>query len=132
MDFSHVGKRANSVKGSAKAKANPNIPIAGARMEPVVETSTNRKPMIGPVQENETSVKVNAIRKMLSMPLVLSYLESTALLHDEGKVISNAPKNEAANTTNIRKNRMLNIALVDSAFNALAPNIKVMDRPNIK
>ena len=66
--LSHVGNNANSVKGNAKAKANPNIPTAGAMMLPDVETSTSRKPIMGPVHEKDTSVSVNAIRKILSSP----------------------------------------------------------------
>ena len=38
--------------------------------------------------------------------------------------------NEAAKITNIRKKRMLKIALVDKAFNALAPKINVIAKPN--
>lgn len=72
--------------------AKPNMPNAGAIILPVVDTSTNRNPIIGPVQEKDTSDKVNAIRKMLSKPVVDSALLSTALLHFEGKVISNAPE----------------------------------------
>ena len=109
--------------------AKPNIPNAGAKIEPVVDTSTKRKPMMGPVQENDTSVRVNAMRKMLSNPLVFSALLSTALLHDAGSVISNAPKNEAANTTSIRKKKILNMALVDKALSALAPKMSVMISP---
>ena len=45
---------------------------------------------------------------------------STAVLHLEGNVISNAPKKEAANTTSIRQKRILNTAFVESAFSALA------------
>ena len=111
--------------------ANPNIPMAGATTLPVVETCTNRKPIIGPVQEKETKESVNAIRKMLIKPPVDSALLSTALLHLEGKVISKAPKKEAAKTINIRQKRMLNTALVDKAFNALAPKIAVMANPKV-
>ena len=107
------------------------MPIAGATTLPVVDTSTSKKPMIGPVQENDTNERVNAIKKMLNKPLVCSALLSTALLHLDGRVISNAPKNEAANTTNIKKNRMLKTALVERAFKALAPKIKVMAKPNV-
>ena len=130
IDFSHDGNIANSVKGKASAMANPNIPIAGATTLPVVETSTSRKPMIGPVQENDTNDKVNAIRKILSRPVVASALLSTALLHLDGRVISNAPKKEAAKITSIRKNRILKMALVDNAFSALAPNISVIASPS--
>ena len=59
-----------------------------------------------------------------------SALLSTALLHLDGRVISNAPKKEAANTISIKQKNMLKIAFVESAFKALAPNIKVMARPN--
>ena len=88
--------------------------------------------MIGPVQEKETSDRVNAIRKMLSNPVVCSALLSTALLHLEGRVISNAPKKDAANTISIRQNRILKIALVDRALSALAPKIRVIASPNVK
>ena len=87
--------------------------------------------MIGPVHENDTNAKVKAIKKMLNKPVVASALLSTALLHFEGSVISNAPKKDAANTTNIKQKRILNIALVERAFNALAPNINVMAKPNV-
>lgn len=103
MDFSQDGNRANCVKGNAKAMAKPSMPMAGATTLPVVETCTSRNPIMGPVQEKDTSDKVNAIRKMLSKPLVASALLSTAVLHLEGNVISNAPKKEAANTTSIRQ-----------------------------
>ena len=56
---------------------------------------------------------------------------STALLHFEGSVISNAPKKEAANTTSMRQKRILNSALVERAFSALAPKMSVMARPSV-
>ena len=83
------------------------------------------------MQEKDTSDKVNAIKKMLSRPLVASALLSTAVLHLEGNVISNAPKKEAANTTNIKQKRILNTAFVESAFSALAPKISVMASPSV-
>ena len=86
---------------------------------------------MGPVQEKDTNDKVNAIRKILSNPLVASALLSTALLHFEGNVNSKAPKKEAANTISIKQNRILNTALVDNAFKALAPNIAVIASPKI-
>ena len=67
---------------------------------------------------------------MLSSPLVFSDFWSILLLHDEGSVISNAPKNDAANTTSSRQKKMLNTALVDSALSALAPKISVTTRPS--
>ena len=131
IDFSQDGNRANSVNGNAKAIAKPSIPIAGAITLPVVDTCTSKKPIIGPVQEKDTSESVNAIRKILSKPLVASALLSTALLHLEGSVSSKAPKKEAANTTSIKQKRILNTAFVESAFNALAPKINVMAKPKV-
>ena len=131
IDFSQDGNKANSVNGNAKAIANPSIPIAGATTLPVVDTCTSKKPIIGPVQEKDTSESVNAIRKILSKPLVASALLSTALLHLEGSVSSKAPKKEAANTTSIKQKRILNTAFVESAFSALAPKINVMAKPKV-
>ena len=127
--FNHEGKRANSVKGKAKARAKPNMPMAGPTMLPVEATSTKRKPMMGPVQEKLTSDKVKAMRKMLSKPVVFVALESTALLQLLGSVISNPPRNEAANTKRRRKKKMLKMAFVLKAFSALAPNRMVTSKP---
>ena len=129
-DFSHEGKKAKRVNGRARARANPNIPTAGPMMLPDVPISTRRNPMIGPVHENDTKARVNAIRKMLSNPVVLSDFASTLFCHDEGNVISNAPKNEAANTTNNRQKKILNIALVAKALRALAPKSNVTAKPS--
>ena len=109
--------------------AKPNIPIAGATILPDVEASTNKKPMIGPVHENDTNESVKAIKKILINPLVLPDLLSIAVVHDDGRVSSKAPKNEAANATNNKKNRILNTELVANEFNALAPKIIVMANP---
>ena len=86
--------------------------------------------MIGPVHEKDTSDRVKAIRKILSRPVVCSALLSMALLQRDGRVISKAPKNEAANTTSIRQKKMLKIAFVESEFKALAPQIPVMISPS--
>ncbi len=43
--------------------------------------------------------------------------------------MSNAPKNEIANTTRRRKNMILHVAEVESAFSELAPNKPVMSKP---
>ena len=128
--FSSEGNRANSAKGMASPMENPSMPNVGASMLPCVETATNRNPMIGPVHENETSTSVKAIRKMLSSPVVRSDCASIFVDHDEGSVSSKAPKKEAAKTTNNRAKKMLNHALVDRAFSALAPNNSVTSRPS--
>ena len=129
-DLSRDGNMANNVNGIASAIAKPSIPIVGATILPWVETATSRNPMIGPVHENDTKARVNAIRNMLSNPVVLSDLASTLFCQDEGNVISKAPKNEAANTTNNRQKKILNIALVARALRALAPKSNVTAKPS--
>ena len=121
---------AKSVNGMARAMAKPSIPMVGARMLPWVDTATRRNPMIGPVQEKDTRVRVNAMRKMLRRPLVFSDFSSILLLQEDGSVISNAPKKEAANTTRRRQKRMLKMALVERALRALAPKSMVTTRPS--
>ena len=60
-------------------------------------------PTIGPVHENETSTSVRAIKNTPIRP-PLSDLESDLFTNQLGMVISNAPKNDAANTMKIMKN----------------------------
>lgn len=67
-EFSQLGNIAKRVKGMAKAKENPPIPIAGVKYDPVVDAVTNKLPMIGPVQENETNPKVKAMKKIPMYP----------------------------------------------------------------
>ena len=104
--------------------------MVGARSEPVVLTSTSRKPMIGPVQEKLTRLSVNAMRKMLSKPVVLFDLRSTAFVQLLGSVISKPQRKLAPKTMSMRKKKMLKMALVLSAFSALAPKTSVTRRPN--
>src|SRR5690606_33282450 len=99
----------------------PSIPIAGPKRSPFEAASTSRVPIIGPVQENETSERLNAIKKSPIRP-PLSDLASILLTKELGKVISKAPKNDAAKTTSNRKNKKLNIPFVDSALSASEPN----------
>ena len=128
-DFSHEGNMANSVKGRASAKAKPNIPTAGASQLPVVVVCTSSMPMIGPVQENETSTSVNAIRKMLNRPLVSEAFASTLLAQLSGSLISNQPKKLRANITSKRKRNTLKTAFVDIAFSVSLPKSAVTSRP---
>jgi hypothetical protein len=109
--------------------AKPSMPMVGAMMLPEVDTATSRNPMMGPVHEKETSVRVNAMRNMLSSPLVRSVLLSTLFVHFEGSVSSKAPKKEAAKTTSRRQKKMLKTALVARALSALAPKMSVMASP---
>ncbi len=56
-----------------------------------------------PVHENDTSTRVNAIKKILSRPVVFSAFASIAVHHFDGSVMSKAPKKEMANTTKVRR-----------------------------
>lgn len=130
--LSQDGKSAKRVKGKAKARAKPNMPTVGANQSPDVTVCTRRRPIIGAVHENETSTRVNAIRKMEISPVVLDALVSTALAHLSGNLISNHPKKEKAKTQSKRKRIMLNTALVESSFNLLGPKIAVINKPRPK
>ena len=127
--LSQVGKRAKRVNGSARAMAKPSIPSAGASHEPEVTKSTSKNPTIGPVQENDTNTRVNAMRNIDNSPLLFVALESTLLAHDDGSVSSNHPKNDRANTISNRQKKMLNTAFVASEFKALVPNSAVIISP---
>ena len=131
-DLSHVGNMAKSVNGRARAMAKPSMPMAGPTIFPDVPISTRRKPIIGPVHEKLTRTRVNAMRKMLSRPVVDDALLSTALVHLEGRTISKPPRNDAPKTTRSRKKNMLNTAFVDSAFRADAPKRSVTARPSTR
>ena len=126
--FNTDGNIANSEKGNANAIAKPNIPIAGANND-LPAASTSNVPIIGPVQEKDTITNVNAISKILKKPVVLLDLLLSAVDHELGNVISKAPKNDAANTTKIRKKMIFTTAFVLNAFNADAPNTKVTSKP---
>ena len=125
-----VGNIAKSMNGSARAVEKPSIPMAGPHMLPCDAASTRRVPMMGPVQENDTRVRVNAMKKMESRPEVRSADASIRLLHEAGSFMSNAPKNEMAKTTRSRKKMMLNVAEVESSLSLLAPKMAVMIRPS--
>ena len=120
---------ANRLNGIDKAKAKPNIPIAGPIAVPIEAACTNNVPIIGPVQEKETSTKVNDMKKILIIPVVESALLSNLLVHDAGNTSSKAPKKETANKTNNRKKIILKMAFVDKSFKALAPNKPVISKP---
>ena len=85
--------------------------------------------MMGPVHEKETSAKVKAIRKMARRPDALLFRLSTLSVQEEGKVISKAPKKEAAKTKRRAQKKMLNTALVAKSFSLLAPQTPVTTRP---
>ena len=128
--FNHDGNIAKRVNGRARAMANPNIPTAGATMFPDVAKSTSRKRMIGPVHENDTRARVNAIRNMEISPLVLDAFASTLFAQLDGSDISNHPKKDSANTMSNRQNSMLKYAFVASELSEFAPNMAVMASPS--
>ena len=127
--FSQLGNMAKRANGMANANANPSMPTVGAIQLPEVTVSTSSSPMIGAVQENETRTNVNAIRKMEIMPVVFEAFESTEFDQLSGSLISNHPKKENANTTNSRKRKMLNTALVESSLSLLGPKMAVTSIP---
>ena len=61
------GNIAKSINGKASANEKPNIPIIGA-IPPFEAASTKSVPTIGPVQENETMAKANAINNIPIIP----------------------------------------------------------------
>ena len=124
-----VGNMANSMNGRASAVENPSIPIAGPQRLPIEAASTSKVPIIGPVHEKDTNVRVNAMKNMDSRPVVRSAVASILFDHDAGSFMSKAPKNEMANTTRRRKKMMLQVADVDSALSELAPKRPVISRP---
>ena len=120
---------AKSVNGTASARANPSMPTAGASQLPDVTVCTSSSPMMGAVQENDTSTSVKAMRKMESSPVVLLALVSTLLAQLSGSFISNQPKKLTANTTSSRNRKMLNTALVDNELSVLGPKTAVTPMP---
>ena len=85
-EFNHLGKMANKVNGKANAIEKPNIPNKG----PLIPSWTTPKisePIIGPVHENETNAKVNAMKKIPTKPPLEDNL-SVLFAHELGKVIS--------------------------------------------
>src|SRR5690606_10615729 len=120
---------ANNTNGTAKAQEKPNIPIAGPKRSPRVAASTSNVPMIGPVQENDTTAKLADIKNNPTNPL-LSELASILLTNELGRVISKAPKKDAANTSNIKKKKKLKIPIVESSFNASGTKAMVINIPN--
>ena len=71
------------------------------------------------------------MKKMLTMPVVDELAELILLLHDEGSVMSKAPKNEAAKATSMAQKMRLNTALVLRALSELAPKMRVTARPSV-
>ncbi len=127
MLLSQRGKKANRVNGNAKARENPSMPMMGSSTCPLAD-ATRIAPTMGPVQENETSTRVNAIKKEPTIP-PRSACESDLLISQLGRVISNIPRNEAAKNIKIRKNRILGSQWVLRKLAKLAPSVMATTVP---
>ena len=127
--LSIAGKNAKRVKGRAKATENASMVTIGLQNSPAVDLMST-DPTMGPVQENDTSTSVRAMKKMPAKPFE-SALASVLFTIHEGIVISKAPKNEAAKTMNTRKKRMFGSQCVASQLKMSAvtvspPRMRVM------
>lgn len=128
-EFNIAGNAANNPNGNARARENPNITTIGPRDEDLAD-STIAVPMIGPVQENDTIAKVNAMKKIPTIP-PLSAIESVLLDQLLGNVISKYPKNDNANMINTAKKKTLAIQLTDKSFSAVGPANTLISVPII-
>ena len=120
-EFNQLGNKANNPNGNANADEKPSIPTNGPLTFPLTALSKSNVPIIGPVHEKDTSDSVNAIKNIPNKPPLSLWL-SILFTNDEGKVISNAPKNDAAKIIKMKKKTRLNQKFVDIAFNASIPN----------
>ena len=114
------GKKANKEKGKANAIEKPNIPTIGLVKEPPAD-STKIVPTIGPVHENETKTRVNAIKNVPIKPPSRD-LEFTLFTHEFGSIISKAPRNEKAKIKKTIKNIKLGIQCVLKKLARVGPN----------
>ena len=89
-EFNQAGNIANSANGKAKAKPKPTIPEVKlvATLPSARVVLPNKPPNMGPVQENDTIAKVNAIKKIPSPPPTLDEAESILLAQELGNVSS--------------------------------------------
>ena len=115
------GKKARSANGRAKAMEKASMVTMGVQNSPWV-LLIRTVPTMGPVQLKLTSTRVSARKNTPRRP-PLSLLESALVVHFEGKVISNAPKNDAANTMKITKKMMLGSQWVDSQLKMSAVTV---------
>ena len=95
--LSNPGKNAKNANGSAIANENSRNPITGPNRSFCSDTSTSKLPIKGAVHEKETKTRVRAIKKMPEKLLVPAF-ESALFVQEDGRVISNAPKNDIPKT----------------------------------
>ena len=116
--FSTVGKRASRVKGRAKATEKASMVTMGVQNCPWVDLMRT-VPTMGPVQEKDTSTRVRAMKKTPTRPPRSAFL-SLLLTREEGRVISKAPKKEAAKMRKTAKKMRLGSQWVANQLNISA------------
>src|SRR6478735_480553 len=115
-ELSKLGNKANIVNGNANANPNPAIPMVNCTAPPFVDNEpASKDPRIGPVQENDTSAKVSAMKNIPTMPPTCDF-SSALFAMLLGNVISNKPKKLRANTTKMAKKTRLSHTFVDMVF----------------
>ena len=102
--FSAEGKRASRANGRAKAMEKASMVTMGVQNSPWVLLMST-VPTMGPVQLKLTSTSVRARKNTPRRPPLLLFA-SALVVQLDGRVISKAPKKEAANTMKMTKNRM--------------------------
>jgi hypothetical protein len=126
--FNHCGKIAKALKVKAKASENPIIPSTGINTCPE-EEAIKILPTNGPVQENDTRTKVNAIKKTPKRPPDEDFL-STLVTKLLGILISKRPRNHRAKKTNMKKNTILGSQWVAIQLANSGPPIKETSVPS--
>ena len=102
---------ANKPKGRASAAPKPPIPAVNCQALPLADKAfTIKEPRMIPVQEKETTVNVNAIKKM--PPLL-----AVVLAMEEGSFISNKPKKDNAKKIKTAKKNTFTNGLVEIILN---------------
>ena len=87
-DCNQFGNNANKAKGKANASPNPPIPKVNCIAPPSeANEPASNEPKIGPVHENETNARVNAIKKIPKI-FPAPALLSAPLDNEAGNVIS--------------------------------------------
>ena len=108
-----LGNNAKITNGKANPTPKPNIAIVNKVAPPSVDkTPPITAPNAGPVHENDTMIRVNAMKKIPAKPPLLDAL-STLFANEEGIVISKAPKNEIAKTIKIMKKNIFKYGFVE-------------------
>ena len=91
-------------------------------------TPIRAAPRIGPVHEKETKTVVRAIKKAPRYPPLSAFL-SDLFIQEEGRVISNIPKNEKAKSIKITKKSIFGTQCVEIKYIASLPKSKVSTNP---